>query len=230
MPLRDEQGTISHLAQSGIDVHLVPREPEWLWKILGDSFPRGAVVTLTERDVLNRDLRPILKLTELGGLYIDHASLDDEFTTGLDQLTTLNALGLRGCKFARLASLRSMEGLVALDLSFTDVSTIDVRGLTELETVELRGTRIYDAVLPQFATLPQLRTLDISGSIGEINTGITDKGLRSLENIPSLKQLFAYNTAVTDEGISSLQRANPNLTITWKPIRRSGSSTGAQVP
>jgi hypothetical protein len=44
-------------------------------------------------------------------------------------------------------------------------------------------------------------------------TAITDAGLRHLERLPQLQELWLNGTNVTDEGVKELQQALPNCKI-----------------
>ena len=80
-----------------------------------------------------------------------------------------------------------------------------VAGLTELQTINLRGAScvgpgITDAGLTHLANLEHLRVLELS-----VNPGITAQGMKSLSNLKRLEYLNLCNTHVTNDGLAHLQ-------------------------
>jgi YHS domain-containing protein len=70
-----------------------------------------------------------------------------------------------------------------------------------LRWLDLAGTGLTDAGLPQIAAMPNLTKLHLE------RTGVTDAGLACLAgNLPNLEYLNLYSTAVTDAGFDSLQK------------------------
>ena len=104
--------------------------------------------------------------------------------------------------------------LVDLDLAFTNVKDIDTSGFLSLEKLNLRGTDITDQTLANFGDLPNLQTLDISGSPG-IPMKIMNEGVAHLtkDKLPKLSKIYLYFTEVTEDGIAQLKADFPGLVI-----------------
>jgi Leucine-rich repeat (LRR) protein len=73
--------------------------------------------------------------------------------------------------------------------------------------VTLRGSRITDAGLVHLKGLANLQALDLAF------TKITDSGLVHLKGLVNLQTLDLAFTKTTDEGVAELQKALPNCEI-----------------
>lgn len=101
-------------------------------------------------------------------------------------------------------------GSVSLDNSLAqDQDVARLRGLNQLRSVYLRGTRLTDASAPHLRSLKKLCILDLSG------TRLTDAGLIELCELPKLVSLFLDDTKVSDAGLNHLsEQANlQNLSL-----------------
>jgi len=120
----------------------------------------------------------------------------------------------------------------------TDAGLEHVRGLVELQVLDLHGTQVTDAGLEHLKGLTKLEELDLSATQvtdeglekhvkGLANlkrlmlhsTQISDTGLEHLRGLASLEELWLDDTKVTDEGVKKLQGDSPNCEITWTPDR-----------
>ena len=77
----------------------------------------------------------------------------------------------------------------------------------EVVEVDLYGTQITDAGLVHLKGLTNLQTLNLDG------TKITDAGLVHLKGLTSLETLSLNRTKVTDTGVAELQKALPDCKI-----------------
>jgi len=84
-----------------------------------------------------------------------------------------------------------------------------LKGLTELQTLQLLQTSVTDAVLVSLSGLTKLETLDI----GDFD--FTDAGLDHVKGLKKLRALNLHNTDVTDEGVKKLQQALPKCKIRY---------------
>ena len=115
----------------------------------------------------------------------------------------------------------------------TDAGLKHLRGLTNLETLELSHTQITDDGLKHLTGLPNLNYLELAGTkitdagleclkgmtnLDSLNLGstlVTDGGLAMLKRLTKLKQLELSCTRVTSQGIEELRKALPNCEVFW---------------
>jgi hypothetical protein len=76
-----------------------------------------------------------------------------------------------------------------------------LKGVPELEELNLHLTDVSDAGLEPLATMPKLKCLVVYGG----NPSVSDSGFAHITSIPSLECLKLVNTHVTDESLSSLK-------------------------
>ena len=109
-----------------------------------------------------------------------------------------------------LVNLKGLTQLQTLDLNgtkVTDAGLMHVIGLPRLDFLSLANTAVSDAGLPQLNGLPRLQTLNLTG------TQVTDAGLARLNGLTKLQMLELHATNVTDAGVEDLQKALPNCKI-----------------
>ena len=99
-------------------------------------------------------------------------------------------------------------GAILVGTKVTDAKLEHLKGLTQLQTLNLMGAKITDAGLAHLKGLTQLQTLTLDG------TRVTDAGLAHLKGLTQLQQLYVGSTQVTDAGIDDLKKALPNCSIT----------------
>jgi len=88
---------------------------------------------------------------------------------------------------------------------FTDVELAKLAPLaTNLRWLDLAGTKVTDAGLAAFASMPNLVRLHLE------RTGVTDAGLQHVLHLDNLEYLDLYGTQVTDDGLRQLE-ALPKL-------------------
>jgi hypothetical protein len=91
----------------------------------------------------------------------------------------------------------------------TDAVLRELRGLTELSVLYLRGcTLVTDVGVRELRDLSALRTLDLVGC-----THVTDVGLQHLMSLTALSELCLQGTSTTRAGRNALKAALPALTI-----------------
>jgi hypothetical protein len=95
-----------------------------------------------------------------------------------------------------------MPSLVA-----TNTVLLHLEGLSQLQWLDLSGTRVTDAGLVRLQGFKRLGVLNLD------NTEITDAGLEHLKGLNQLQKLCLVNTKVTDEGVKKLQQALPKCKI-----------------
>ena len=117
----------------------------------------------------------------------------------------------RRCEFQMSSNIvATLPTLRALDLTFTNVTSEDLRRLAplrKLEHLDLKCTPVDDAGLIALAELPALRKLNLSA------TNVTDKGLAAVAQIHSLELVYLYGTNITKKGLDELRSARPDIMI-----------------
>jgi uncharacterized protein (TIGR03067 family) len=104
---------------------------------------------------------------------------------------------------ADLKGLEALETLSALDLAFTkltDAGLKNLSGLKLLSVLNLFATKVTDVGLKELASLNSLHTLDLRV------LDITDVGLKELARQKNLKTLDLTYTKITDVGLKELAR------------------------
>ncbi len=83
----------------------------------------------------------------------------------------------------------------------TDGLLEQLRGVPELEELNLHLTDVSDAGLKPLTELPRLKRLVVYGGA----PGVSDKGFVHIASLPNLECLKLINTFITDESIPSLK-------------------------
>jgi hypothetical protein len=107
---------------------------------------------------------------------------------GIDYFDRVDSVGfyLKGCTDEAIVDVGRLPGLIFLTVDggiVTDIGLTHVKGLTNLDELDLR------------------------------NTQITDAGLANLKGLAKLHRLCLGGSQVTDAGVKELQRALPNTII-----------------
>jgi internalin A len=100
-----------------------------------------------------------------------------------------------------LVDLRGLKNLQALDLGgsqITDAGLKELAGLKNLQWLNLWGTQITDAGLKELAGLKNLQWLNLT------RAQITDAGLKELAGLKNLQWLNLWGTQITDAGLKEL--------------------------
>jgi hypothetical protein len=101
-----------------------------------------------------------------------------------------------------LKNLESLPKLRSLSLSYqpgiTDAGLVHLRGLQELEELDLSSTAVGDGGLEHLGQLAQLRNLHISA------TRVTDAGLAKIQGLTHLRVLSVSGKKITDRGLSCI--------------------------
>ena len=111
-----------------------------------------------------------------------------------------------------LAAIKKLGGKVTeegtpprMSISFfgtqvTDAGLEHLKGLTDLESLDLRLTKVTDAGLEHLKGLTSLTSLNL-----DLVTQITDAGLEHLKGLTNLTSLNLGRTKVTDAGLEHLK-------------------------
>jgi hypothetical protein len=135
-------------------------------------------------------------LTDLIGVdYFGHVT-----SVRLNRFETSSIISQVG-RLARLQRLRLVEP------SFSDVGLAHLNKLTELTSVDLRGTKVTDAGLVHLEGLTKISVLNLD------DTQVSDAGLPHLTGLRNLEWLGISRTRVSDEGRNELKRVLPNVSV-----------------
>lgn len=89
----------------------------------------------------------------------------------------------------------------------SEVETVQIGHLTQLERLDLIGSSMTDARLADLKGVTSLESMSLK------DAAITDAGLDHLKGMTRLKDLFLGGTKVTDAGVKKLQQTLPKLRI-----------------
>ena len=103
---------------------------------------------------------------------------------------------------AGLAHLKGLTQLQVLDLNFTRVSDaglVHLKGLTQLQWLNVSLTAVSDAGLAHLKGLTQLQRLELR------NTTVSDAGLAHLKGLTQLQSMDLTGTKVSEAGLAHLK-------------------------
>jgi hypothetical protein len=213
-PFRAEAAAGRALRKAGGTVYYLDREPRWFWQLFGEKYSARAESVVVSDTKIGDELAPqIAALTSLRALEMDRSQITDAGLQQLGGLVELRVLKLRRLPVKQVP-LRRMSHLLFLDLAYTEVANLNLSTLNELETLDLRATRVGDETLETLVDHPRLRTLDVSGN-DERPMKITDRGIEYLtrDRLPKLSRVYLYHTRVSDKGVSDLEARFPGAVI-----------------
>jgi hypothetical protein len=146
-----------------------------------DSSGRIEAVKLGFSWVSDRDADRLAQLRQLRSLDLSFSLLTD---AGMERIRTLRGV--------RDLNLYAVERI-------TDTAIAYIRGWSDLERLNLRGTDITDTSLQYIGALPSLKALDIS------HTQVTNIGLEHLTSLGSLEELYAGGNKLTGAALRVLK-------------------------
>ncbi len=203
-------------------------------------------VNLASTKLTGEGLEILCDLPSIRMLNVSHRSdISDDDMAHLGRLKDLEFLAL-GCPRvtdAGIAHLRPLVALTTLDIgpcAMTSVGLTSLGGLTRLEHLRLRDTRVDD--LRPIRGLKGLVELFINGSlVGDegfapvadivalkrltvIDSPVGDAGLEHLRGLSNLTDLDLSRTRITDAGLRSLSglKSLTRLTVTGTGVTDSG--------
>lgn len=114
---------------------------------------------------------------------------------------------------AGLEFVGRVANLEELDLHYIPITDLGIKHLLKLKnlrTLRLTATHITNSSLEELGALQSLSMLDIVGC-----EKLTDVGLLQLQNVGSLRMLFAsyWGSGITKDGVVELRRLRPELMI-----------------
>ena len=200
-----------------------------------DLFKRFLGGNGERKFVVDADLAQLKEMHHLQTLYLSGKDINGAGLVYLKRLPELRSINLFHTR-ATDASLVHLQGLQLSELTtpkcswtdlglkhwlaatdkptrlrfggwrITDAGLVHLKGLTELQSLDLFRTKITDAGLVYLTGLNKLEDLDLS-------VWVTDAGLVHLKGMTKLRLLKLYRTKVTDAGVAELKKALPNCKI-----------------
>ena len=148
--------------------------------------------------------KALTRVQQLGGLALELAQNDPRL-----EVSFLQRDG--NVSEECLTPLKDLKGLVHLNLAGKDVNDaalVHLKDLTALTRLHLeKNAKVTDKGAENLKGLVNLEYLNLYG------TSITDAGLAHLEGMKKLKNLYLWQTKVTDAGVAKLKKALPQLDI-----------------
>ncbi|WP_437222484.1 leucine-rich repeat domain-containing protein [Planctomicrobium sp. SH661] len=190
-PVAVAPATASSVTPGTADDEAVVRELEGLGVTLKKN-PAGQVVAADCKYAAVGDEQAALftKLHSLKVLSLENSSISNDGLKFVEQMRSLQELGLRRCTNVDDA------GLAALQL------------IPNLERLHLLYTRTSDEGLKQVSQLKKLKLLDLRGCMQ-----VTDAGLAHLEGLTELTDIKLRSYSVTDLGMNSLAKLTNLRTV-----------------
>jgi len=144
--------------------------------------------------------------------------VDDTGVAHLGRLKNLKRLNLGSCAkvsdagFASLKGLTQMEELNLAYTTVTDAGLSTLKGFANLRQLNLDGLKLTEKGLAHLTGLTKLESL----SSREAGAGVTDAAIQQLKGLSALKTLDLSHTAVTEKGAVELKKALPMLNVDIK--------------
>ncbi|HEX7377402.1 MAG TPA: LamG-like jellyroll fold domain-containing protein, partial [Pirellulales bacterium] len=185
-----------------------------------------AIVTLKNLHILGLrgasigdDDMPLLEpLPELRHIYLYEMPLTNAgLATVIRAMPSLESLGIAKTKIDQegLKGLSALKNLKWLDINYNpaiaDGGASWFPDLPHLEWMNLEGTKINDDSLEALAKLPAITELLLS------NNPISDRGLKHLSRLGTLKHIGLNQTRITAAGIADFKRSLPSCRLVFEP-------------
>ena len=177
-------------------------------------FPDLTALDLFFSSVTDAGLAEVGKSKGLTELWLGSLALTDKGLAALAELTRLRVLDLPGNEALTGDGLRSLSKLTelrTLDLfgsTFRDADVEHLAAFPKLETLELSGKGVTDVGLKALAKRTTLAKLTLVGV-----HGVTDNGLRELQPLTELRDLYVDGEQVTPAGRAALRKSLPKCVV-----------------
>lgn len=175
-----------------------------------------AVLSVASTGVTDRGMIYLKDLENLRDLNLSNTRITDRgiatLAPGLENLSTLN-IGNTFVTKNCLPGLASMRGLQGLIIDGTEIRGGDLEdylaGKIDLLTLYMENCHVTDSDIKAIVrSFPRLKHLNISG------TGVGEEGIKSLEQLPSLKLLIIRRMpGIPGRALDRLRKRNPDLSI-----------------
>ena len=143
---------------------------------------------------------PNLKFLRLWG-----QTIDDNVLANITELANLRALSLEQSKisvagFEHIAKLTNLQELMLYGATgVTDACLEKIQGLTKLQRLELRETRVTSLGLSYLKEMKDLKRLDVN------TTTVGNEGLEHIHGLSNLEDLDLQGTRIDDAGVVNLE-------------------------
>ena len=182
---------------------------------LAATDPAATTLSIDEPSASDADLIGLEHLTRLQFLKLRGQGMTDACLAHVRRLVNLRSLNLRDCRIEGrgldyLDHLPQLEELFISNCPLTDAGVEHLVRLGALRRIRISDTRIDDAGLLPLRKLKQLTDLDLWGS------PITDAGLAQLAGMRGLHVLGLRGTRVTVWGLGSISGLKQ---LAWLDLR-----------
>ncbi len=180
-------------------------------------------LTLQGAWVNDRVLSGLRDMKQLRGLTIESASITAAGLKHLSQLTQLEYLVVNECKNATGAGLSHLKDLTSLKQLFlrktplSDADLNSLRGMKQLNNLELSSELWNSQSAGTLATLPGLMRLDLR------DVDVTDEDLPAIARITTLTWLRLGGSNVTDKGMKVIAQ---QMQLTYLSVGPGVTSAG----
>ncbi len=185
-------------------LHLTSFKDDFLLKQLG-AWETLVSLDLARAPVDGKALACLDKMTNLRSLSFGFSTITDADAAQFKTPASLRVADFLGTHITgtSLRCLRNSRQLTVLLLGncrgVRNAGLEQLKVLTELQTVDLSGTRVHDAGMTHLRSLINLRALSLD------DTEITDAGLENLSALLNLEDLCLSNTQLHDVGMKYLR-------------------------
>ena len=168
-------------------------------------------INLSRSWINDGDLRRIAGLARLERLAIAQTHITDSSLSVVETLPALKELDLFFCEHitdSGASRLRGAQNLETLNVRGTKISDSGVQFLTELRqlrNLDVGITEISDATIELLEGLPHLESLAIGGN------QVAEAGIARLRSLKGLRHLDLSGAQVTDSGIWAVKVTDLNL-------------------
>ncbi|MFN3150709.1 leucine-rich repeat domain-containing protein [Bremerella sp.] len=168
-------------------------------KVFGEGFYRRPYsISFDERDV-DPFLQEASKLETVNGLVLDNAQFTADSPEHIAKMQKLNYVGLDNVTispdhFQQFALLPHVAHFRIDCVDLTDAHLEAMGNCRSLKSVTLFDTRLSDEGLRSLNQIPSLKELNIT-----LPRAITERGFDSLAGLPSLEKLFLTHVPIDDQ-------------------------------
>ena len=188
-------------------------------------LPHLRFLGVTEHAVDDAGLQRVGQLKQLEVLlYWDAPGITDDGAIQFHDMPRLRYLGMSSSEVgdrgvAAFAKLRGLEHLTLQGNNLTDEGLASLAGHPRLKSLWVGGLRerpskITDAGVLRLATIPSLEELDLQ------NTQVTLAGLKPLQQLPALKNLYLNGSTADDLDAASAMFPNCQVSANKKALVR----------